>query len=87
MRASGPAKVDRHPEPNPRDHDGDVLLRGVVMLLEPTYEGNFYGFSCGFRPGRSAHDAYVLPREGLWEMLFLQGVCAVAATRLAKRCA
>ena len=34
-----------------------VLQRAVVMLLEPVYEQDFYDFSYGFRPGRSAHDA------------------------------
>lgn len=34
-----------------------VLQRAVVMLLEPIYEQDFYDFSYGFRPGRSAHDA------------------------------
>jgi len=34
-----------------------ILQRAVVMLLEPIYEQDFYDFSYGFRPGRSAHDA------------------------------
>jgi retron-type reverse transcriptase len=34
-----------------------VLGRAIVMLLEPIYEGKFYDFSYGFRPGRSAHQA------------------------------
>jgi retron-type reverse transcriptase len=34
-----------------------VLQRAVVMLMEPIYEAEFYDFSYGFRPGRSAHDA------------------------------
>ena len=38
------------------------------MLLEPVYEQEFYDFSYGFRPGRSAHDAYVALRDTLWEM-------------------
>jgi group II intron reverse transcriptase/maturase len=45
-----------------------VLQRAVVMLLEPIYEGDFYDFSYGFRPGRSAHDAYDALRQALWEM-------------------
>ena len=32
-----------------------VLQRAVVMVLEPIYEEEFYDFSYGFRPGRSAH--------------------------------
>jgi RNA-directed DNA polymerase len=34
-----------------------VLQRSVVMLLEAVYEEEFYDFSYGFRPRRSAHDA------------------------------
>jgi retron-type reverse transcriptase len=45
-----------------------VLQRAVVMLLEPLYEGDFYNFSYGFRPGRSAHDAYDALRHALWGM-------------------
>jgi len=41
-----------------------VLQRSVVMLLEPVYEEEFYPFSYGFRPGRSAHQALrALDRE------------------------
>jgi RNA-directed DNA polymerase len=29
----------------------------VVNILEPIYEEQFLGFSYGFRPGRSQHDA------------------------------
>jgi RNA-directed DNA polymerase len=45
-----------------------VLQRAVVMLLEPVYEGDFYNFSYGFRPGRSPHDAYDALRHALWDM-------------------
>jgi len=45
-----------------------VLQRAVVMLLEPIYEGDFYDFSFGFRPNRSAHDAYDALRQALWDM-------------------
>ena len=35
-----------------------IVQRAVVdNLLNPIYESAFYGFSYGFRPGRSAHDA------------------------------
>ncbi len=50
--------------------DGSVRPLGIVSLedkivqravadnlLNPIYESEFYGFSYGFRPGRSAHDA------------------------------
>ncbi len=45
-----------------------VLQRAVQMLLEPLYEQDFYDFSYGFRPRRSAHDALDALYEGLWEM-------------------
>ena len=45
-----------------------VLQRAVVMLLEPLYEQDFYDFSYGFRPGRSAHDAVEALNRGLWTM-------------------
>ena len=35
-----------------------IVQRAVVeQILDPIYESEFYGFSYGFRPGRSAHDA------------------------------
>ena len=34
-----------------------VVQRAVVMLLTPIYEQDFYEFSYGFRPGKSAHQA------------------------------
>jgi group II intron reverse transcriptase/maturase len=39
-----------------------VLQRAVVMALQPVFEEDFYDFSYGFRPKRSAHDAL----EALW---------------------
>lgn len=42
-----------------------VLQRAVAMLLEPVYEEDFYDFSYGFRPGRSAHDAVDALQDGL----------------------
>jgi RNA-directed DNA polymerase len=45
-----------------------VLQRAVVMLLEPVYEQDFYDFSYGFRPRRSAHDALDALYQGLWDM-------------------
>jgi RNA-directed DNA polymerase len=36
----------------------DKIVQGaVVEILNSIYEGDFYGFSYGFRPGRSAHQA------------------------------
>ena len=34
-----------------------IVQRAVVMVLGAIYEGDFVGFSYGFRPGRSQHDA------------------------------
>lgn len=34
-----------------------IVQQAVRMVLEPIYESAFLGFSYGFRPGRSAHDA------------------------------
>jgi group II intron reverse transcriptase/maturase len=34
-----------------------IVQQAVRMLLEPIYEAQFLGFSYGFRPGRSQHDA------------------------------
>jgi len=45
-----------------------VLQRGVAMLLEPVYEQDFYDFSYGFRPRRSAHDALETLNKGIWSM-------------------
>jgi group II intron reverse transcriptase/maturase len=45
-----------------------VLQRAVAMLLEPVYEREFYDFSYGFRPQRSAHDALEALHQGLFKM-------------------
>ena len=34
-----------------------IVQMAVVMILTPIYEAEFLGFSYGFRPGRSQHDA------------------------------
>jgi len=34
-----------------------IVQRAVVMVLSAIYEEDFLGFSYGFRPGRSQHDA------------------------------
>jgi len=34
-----------------------IVQRAGVMLIEPIYETEFYDWSFGFRPGRSAHQA------------------------------
>ncbi|MCB9765617.1 MAG: group II intron reverse transcriptase/maturase [Alphaproteobacteria bacterium] len=45
-----------------------VLQRAVVMALEPLWEEEFFDFSYGFRPGRSAHDALKALQHRLWKM-------------------
>lgn len=45
-----------------------VLQRAIVMAMEPIYEEEFYDFSYGFRPGRSAHGALQGLRDHLWNM-------------------
>ena len=34
-----------------------IVQQAVVTVLNAIYEENFLGFSYGFRPGRSQHDA------------------------------
>lgn len=45
-----------------------VLQRAVTMVLEAVYEQEFFDFSYGFRPGRSAHQAVESFRTHLWRM-------------------
>jgi RNA-directed DNA polymerase len=45
-----------------------VLQRGVSMVLEAVYEQDFRNCSFGFRPGRSAHQALEVLRQGLMEI-------------------
>lgn len=46
-----------------------LLQRAVEMLLTPVFEQDFYDFSYGFRPGRSAHQAL----QALWDGLMRMG--------------
>lgn len=46
-----------------------IVQRAVVMLLEPIYEHDFYDFSYGYRPKRSAHQAL----EDVWETTMAVG--------------
>ena len=48
-----------------------VLQRAVVMALEPIYEQDFWNYSYGFRPGRSAHQAL----QVLWQQTMDLGGC------------
>jgi len=34
-----------------------IVQQAVVSVLSTIYEGDFLGFSYGFRPGRGPHDA------------------------------
>jgi len=45
-----------------------VLQRAVAMVLEAVYEQDFLPCSWGFRPGRSAHGALEVIREGSMSM-------------------
>ena len=38
-------------------YEDKILQRAIVMVLEPILEKEFYDFSYGFRPGKSAHQA------------------------------
>ena len=45
-----------------------IVQKAVVeLILEPIYEAQFLGFSHGFRPGRSAHDALDILAYGITE--------------------
>jgi group II intron reverse transcriptase/maturase len=44
-------------------YEDKILQRAIVMVLEPILEREFYDFSYGFRPGKSAHMAL----ERLWK--------------------
>lgn len=42
-----------------------IIQRATVAVLNAVYETDFLGFSYGFRPGRSAHDALDALAEGI----------------------
>ena len=44
------------PPPSPSLED-KIVQRAVIGVLNAVYEADFLGFSYGFRPGRSPHDA------------------------------
>ena len=43
-----------------------ILQRAVVEVLNSIYEADFRGFSYGFRPGRSPHDALDALAAGIY---------------------
>src|SRR5262245_2915677 len=45
-----------------------VLQRAVAMVIGEVYEQEFYDFSYGFRPGRSAHQALRAVHNASWRM-------------------
>jgi RNA-directed DNA polymerase len=44
-----------------------ILQRAVVEVLNGIYEADFFGFSYGFGPGRSAHDALDALAAGIYD--------------------
>jgi group II intron reverse transcriptase/maturase len=50
------SKTEKRPIGIPTYED-KILQRAIVMVLEPMLEREFYDFSYGFRPGKSAHMA------------------------------
>jgi RNA-directed DNA polymerase len=47
--------------------EDELLQRAVVEVLNGIYEADFVGFSYGFRPGRSAHDALDALAAGIYD--------------------
>lgn len=47
-----------------------VLQKAVLMVLEPVYELEFYGFSYGFRKGKSQHQAL----DYLWHEIMYKNI-------------
>lgn len=57
-----------------------VAQRAILLLLEPIYETDFLPCSYGFRPGRSAHDALHVLRNGFMK----QGLRCVVDVDISK---
>jgi len=57
-----PGSQEKRPLGIPTIED-KVLQKGVLMVLDPIYESEFYHFSFGFRKGKSPHQAL----ECLWQ--------------------
>ena len=56
-----------------------IVQRAAASLLESIYEQDFYEFSYGFRPGRSAHDALRDLRQGLQSGIHYVIDCDISA--------
>ena len=46
-----------------------IVQRSAVEVLNAIYEVDFLGFSYGFRPGRSQHQALDAVAYGMWKKL------------------
>jgi retron-type reverse transcriptase len=60
-------KAEKRPIGIPTYED-KILQRAIQLVLEPIYEGMFYDFSYGFRPGKSAHQALDRIRNESWNI-------------------
>jgi len=49
-------------------YEDKILQRAIVMVLEPIFEQEFYDFSYGLRPGKSAHKALDLMWKAIMDM-------------------
>jgi group II intron reverse transcriptase/maturase len=57
-----------------------ILQRAIAMALEPIFEREFYDFSYGFRPGKSAHHAL----ERIWKESMGMNGCYVIDMDISK---
>ncbi len=64
-----PGSQEKRPLGIPTIED-KVLQKGVLMVLEPIYELEFYPFSFGFRKGKSPHQAL----EYLWQGIMSENI-------------
>jgi len=69
-----PSKRVRIPKPDGRDRplgiaslEDKIVQKAVATVLAQIYEVDFLGFSYGYRPGRSQHNALDALYVGLWQ--------------------